>query len=364
MPAPAQPRAEHLSGFLHSMAGGRALSHVVDRIGAGRQTVVLAAVCTVLGLRTGVDRCVFALMSGNRFRQRLHGYVGALAQDSLLSFEIGGDFDEVIRRVGTATLTASTHSLYDIVGLQRVMDDIGHARGIAFNRDFSFNNVSDIMGAEAGTPISADPGDPAAALADTTITWLAWEHFPEMLMCHPVTLGPQLVLALTANLRQVARDDLELLLGGVERLLVAAAAGPVPLDRLGEITGVKPLWRGADWVCVDSCWVELSSVRRLVIDAIDVPAALVVADGVLVAYLPATDRITTAEQAHDACMAALPDRHNTMAPGRYVLCAGTPDDPTDTAAWRALPVVADGDGRRAHADVGPTAGWPVRDRPG
>lgn len=273
-PVPAQPRAEHLSGFLHSMAGGRALTQVVDRIGAGRQTVVLAAVCTVLSLRTGVDVRVFALMSGNRFRQRLHGLVGALAQDSLLSFEIGGDFDEVIRRVGAATLTASTHSCYDIVGLQRVMDEIGHARGIAFNRDFSFNNVSDFMGAEAGPPTSADP---AAALADTTITWLAWEHFPEMLMCHSVTLGPQLVLALTANLRQVARDDLELLLGGVERLLVAAAAGPVPLDRLSEITGVKPVRRGADWVCVDSCWVELSSVRQLVLDAAAVPAAQVVA---------------------------------------------------------------------------------------
>jgi hypothetical protein len=85
------------------------------------------------------------------------------------------------------------------------------------------------------------------------------------------------------------------------------------------------VWRSADWVCVDSCWVELSSVRQLVIDAIDVPTAL-------------------------------PDRHNTMAPGRYVLCAGIPDDPTDTAAWRALPVIAAGDGRRAHADVGPTAG--------
>ncbi|HEY0805868.1 MAG TPA: condensation domain-containing protein, partial [Pseudonocardiaceae bacterium] len=334
MPAPVEPVPEHLSGFLHSMAGGHALTRIVERVETGRQIVLLAAVCTVLSVRTGVSRCVFALMSGNRFRQRLHCYVGVLAQDSLLAFDVGGDdFDEIIRRVGAATLAANTHSLYDIDQLSRVMDEIGRARGIAFNRDFSFNNLSDFMSLETGP--SESPDD-----TPTTISWLPWEHFPEMLMCHPVSLGPELVFALTADLRQVAQCDLELLLRAVERLLIAAADGVVPLDKLPQITGVEPIRRGADWVCVDSCWVELSSVRRLVMAALDVPAHVEVDERGLVAYLPAV--VDTPADAHTACVVALPERYNTMAPGHYVLCAGEADD---AAGWRALPVVAAGSGR-------------------
>jgi hypothetical protein len=276
-------------------------------------------------------------MSGNRFRERLHDYVGTLAQDSLLAFDVGGDdFDDVVRRVVAATVAANTHSRYDIDHLSQVMDEIGHARGIAFNRDFSFNNLSDFMALES--PPGQSPQDTPSA-----ISWLAWEHFPEMLMCHPVCLGPELVFALTADLRHVERSDLEVLLHGVERLLVAAADGVVPLDKLPEITGVEPIRRGADWVCVDSCWVRLSAVRRLVTETLDVPAYVEVDEHGLVAYLPAV--VDSPEAVHSACVTALPQRFNTMAPGRYVLCAGTPENLTDSAAWKALPVVAAGSGR-------------------
>jgi hypothetical protein len=74
-------------------------------------------------------------------------------------------------------------------------------------------------------------------------------------------------------------------------------------------------------------------------------AQVVVDERGLVAYLPAV--VDTAQAAHAACMDALPERMNTMAPGHYVLCGGdVPADPTDTAAWDKLPVVAEGSGRR------------------
>jgi len=338
MPEPDEPIGEHLSGFLQTTAGGRALTKIVDRVGTGRQMVLLAAVCTVMSVRTGIRHCVFALMSGNRFRQRLHGYVGALAQDSLLAFDIeGDDFDEIVRRVAVATLTANTYSQYDIDELLAVMDEIGHERGIAFNRDFSFNNVSDFMALEVGD--TEVPDD-----TPTSIMWQPWQYFPEMLMCHPVSFGSQLVVALTANQRHVDKAELELLLNGVERLLVAAAEDVVPLEKLAEIIEIEPLQRDADWVCVDSCWARLSLVRELVLDAVDVPAACVVmGEHGLTAYLPAA--VDNVEAAHALCMAELPDRYCTMAPRHYVLCEGTPDDPADVTAWQALPVIAEGDGR-------------------
>jgi hypothetical protein len=347
VPAPAEPADGHLSGFLHSRAGGLALTRIAERTSTGRQAVLLAAVCTVLSVRTGVDRCTFSVLSGNRFRGWLHGYVGALVQDGLLAFDIGGaSFDEVVRRVVAATLTANTHALYDIVGLRAAKERITHERGITLNRDFSFNNLSELMSAEAD-PTASEPTDTTASVAASTVEWLNWGYFPEMLMCHPVSLGPELVFAMTGNLRQVSKDELESLLHGVDRLLVAAAAGPVPLTGLAALTGVEAVPRGPDWVLVDACWVRLSNVRSLVTEALDTPAAFVTATPTgLRAYLPAGDRAVTPEQAHAACMAGLGDRYNTMAPGHYVLCDGVPADVDDEEAWRALPVVATGSGRR------------------
>jgi hypothetical protein len=313
VPPPADRVAEHLSDVLCSAVAGRALTGIAERTGAERQAVLLAAVCTVVSVRTGMGRFVFPVLSGNR--DRLPDYVGVLAQDGLLAFDIGGDsFDAVVRRVVAARLAADTHACYDTAALRAAMERIAHERGVVFRRDFVFG---------------------AAATND-----------PELLTCQPVSLGPELVLALTGNPGHVTKADLAVLLRGVQRLLVAAAVGPLPLTDLADVTGVEPVRRGPGWALVDACWVDLARVRALVVEALRVPAAFVTATGdELVAYLPATARARTPPQAHTACMADLGGRYNTMAPGYYVLCAGVPDDPTDHAAWQALPVVAEGSGR-------------------
>jgi hypothetical protein len=38
-------------------------------------------------------------------------------------------------------------------------------------------------------------------------------------------------------------------------------------------------------------------------------------------------------------------RYTAMAPGRYVICDGRPDDPSDITAWQRQTVLADGSGR-------------------
>lgn len=312
VPPAADPVAGHLSDLLRSAAAGRALAGIAERTGAEHQAVLLAAVCTVVSVRTGMSRFVFPVLSGNR--DRLPDYVGVLAQDGLLAFDVGGDsFAEVVRRVAAARLAADTHARYDTTALRAATERIAHERGVVFRRDFVFG---------------------------------ATTSEPELLTCQPVSLGPELVLALTGNRRHVTGAELAALLCGMERLLLAAAAGPLPLTDLADVTGVEPVRRGPGWALVDACWVDLARVRGLVIEALRVPAAFVTATGdELVAYLPATARARTPPQAHTACMADLGDRYNAMAPGYYVLCAGVPDDPADHAAWQALPVVAEGSGR-------------------
>jgi hypothetical protein len=347
VPPPDRPGAGLRMGVLVSPAAGRALGHVSARTRTGRQVVLLAAVCAVLSVRTGIRRCVFASVSGNRFRLRLREYVGSLAQDGLLALNVDTrTFDELVARAAKATLAANTNSMFDATRLWRIIDQVCHERGTAFTRDFSLNDLSTHFGLTDESAGVGDIADVAEALPETAVHWMESADFPVVLMCNPAQLAPDLMLGLTSDTRYVAQSEVELLLRGVEALLVAAARGDVPLTRLAEVTGVPPVERDADWVYVDECWVRLSSVRALLADALHTPAH-VVASGRLVAYVTATEELTTPTQAHVACMAVLPEpgRHTAMAPEHYVLCDGAPTDPTNEQAWRALPVRAEGDGR-------------------
>jgi hypothetical protein len=144
----------------------------------------------------------------------------------------------------------------------------------------------------------------------------------------------------------VPRAEAESVLLAVERLLVAAAHGDVPFARMPEIIGLEPLAGTPDRILVDSCWVEVADVQRLVEDAVAPAVAQVFASAggrPLVAYLAATDAVDTPEQAHVRCMAALPRHPTAITPRYYVICRTAPSDLSDPAAWPAP--VATGTGR-------------------
>jgi hypothetical protein len=349
VPPPERPGEGLRTGILVSPAAGRALGHISARTRTGRQAVLLAAVCAVLSARTGIRRCVFASVSGNRFRLRLREYVGSLAQDGLLALDVDvPTFDQLVGGAARATLAANSNSMFDATRLWRIIDQVCHERGTAFTRDFSLNDLSTHFGlTDESAGVSGDVADVTAALPETAVHWMESAHFPVLLMCNPAQLAPDLMLGLTSDTRYVAEAEVELLLRGVETLLVAAAGTDVELTRLAEASGVPPVRRDADWVCVDECWVRLSSVRELLADALRTPAFVVAAADRLVAYVTATAEIGTPTAAHAACMAVLPEpgRHTAMAPAHYVLCDGTPADPTSESAWQALPVLAEGNGR-------------------
>jgi hypothetical protein len=200
-------------------------------------------------------------------------------------------------------------------------------------------------------PGDPDPDDPSAidgAQPQTSVVWLPADDFPEILLFAPLRVDNELVLAFTANTKYIARAEIESLARAVESLLIASADGDVLLAKAGDITGIEPVDRGSDWLCVDSCWVHLAAVQQLILEATTTPAAAVFPaeqDHHLIAYLTATDAIRTPQQAHLACMGLLPERHTAMTPGHYVLCDGIPEDPTDELSWQKLEIVAEGDGR-------------------
>ena len=354
----------HRSCILVSPAAALALGRIEARTRQGRQSIVLAAICALLARRTAVDSLAFASISGNRFHSRLSEYVGDLAQDSLiaLNLDVAG-FDELIGRTAGATLTANANSSYNPHALNAMLDEVGHARGAAFTRDFVVNNLSIHLNAAppnrpADQPL-ADAAEIAQALELSRLTWRPAPDFPEILLCAPIRVDSEFIFTLTGNTTYVGETELEQLTRGLERLIVAAADRDIPLTDLGTVTGVEPTLRGPDWAQIGPSFTHLPAVHQLLLDALNTPAAHVVANPptpgtqnppTLTAYLTATDAIRSPHQAHLACMDLLaePGRHLAIAPTHYVLCDGVPDDPTDESSWQRLPTVASGNGRQAY----------------
>jgi Condensation domain len=344
-----------LAGYVRSRAAGSALAPIARRTGVSPPMVALAALVAVLTLRTGQARCVLAALSDNRAGQHMHDYVGTLAQDGLVSVDaLAPTFDELVRRTGAASLAATMHSLYPAGEVGRIVERVNHDRGIHLNRDCAVNNIS---------PHAGRGPDPTAE-DETDVVWAERAHQPVLVGFELVALEPALSYGImTGDTQRVPTQDIEAILYGIRRLLVASERSTVDMAALTEITGVHPIVRGSDWLRVDSGWVERSQCQRLLTDACGAAGQLfaVPDPGIqhqLLGYVVASGDIATAEQAHAACLAALPDRFTAMAPHHYRVCGHAPQDPTDLRAWHEQLVISEGDGRGADRPpaIDPAAG--------
>jgi hypothetical protein len=334
-----------------SPAGALALDRLSARSGAGRSATVLAAVAAVLGLRTGTQTALFASVSGNRFYPGFGDYVGPLAQDALVSFSLAaGTFGELTDRAWAGQLTAHRHSRFDAAALWAMIYAVQRRRGHYFGRDWVFNDVGIYStgdaedGVEAGAPVPAD--SPAVALDQTRLEWTHVDHVPVMLFFRLLNVRGVLDLELHVDARYFPRDDVESLLAGVERLLVAAAQADVPLAELSDIVGFPPLERGDGWVHTGQSWVDLAEVRRLLSDATGgAPCAVHArADGAIIGYTVGAPGVDP-RRIHLDCVALLTDRPAAVTPSWYVVCDGPPGDPSDPGAWSDRAVLIEGDGR-------------------
>lgn len=341
MPAVEQPRP--LSGLLLAQDVTRALPQIMERTGASAPTVTLAAMCAVLAGRTGQRHIVFSSLSNNR-SGRLRDYVGTLAQDSLVLVDAdAARFDELVRRVSTATLKANRHSLYDPHALERLAIGIEWERGMRCSRDCAFNNLSAHEVSE-GT-LKLHSAQISSARESGSLGWKEPDFDPVALRFAMVKWAGQILLDIsTGHTGWLPASEIESLLGALQRLVAAAADQDVALDRLAEITGIEPLGRDGDWHYVDNSWIRLTDVQALLEEALPgcAPHAAVGADSVLTAYLVATDEVDAPGAAHAACMEVLRAHPTAVAPARYVLCVEAPADP---AGWPTQLPLAAGGGR-------------------
>jgi condensation domain-containing protein len=338
---PADPTAppRYREALLCSGASWLALTRIVARTGISHSTTLLAAAATLLMVRTGNEAGNLVAICGNRFQPSLRDYVGTIAQDALVSFELGHSFDDTMRRANRAAMNAYRFGQFDAARLWSILDEVAELRGTRFHRDCV---VNDLVVHRDLTPIptttTCAPEEPAQATKDTTFEFVPEVFVPVPFFFTVLQVRPEVRLGLYADTRYLPEGEMEALLRGVERLLVAAAAEDVPRDRISAVSGVNPVRRGEDWARIDHCWIELPKVQRMLTEVLDgAPSHVATELGeggepTLVAYIVPGTR--TPEEIHAACMAALVGRYTLMAPQEYALCETPPNDRTNTQEWQ------------------------------
>jgi hypothetical protein len=333
----ARPSGESLAVELSSVAAAMAVRRVAARTRTSRSSVVLSAICAVVARRASYRELVFPVLSSNRFERHLVNYVGSLAQGSIATVEIAEkSFDELGARTWTAVMEASRHARYD--SFKRDVTDglIEHERGLRLIYDPMFNSLVPESWSGLTAGVGFRPEEIDVALARTELRWrpLPFSATPIQFSLSQID-GCLRLEVWTGDTGLVPRAELESVLLAVERLLVAAAHGDVSRCRMPEVIGLEPL-AGPDRILVDSCWVDVVHVQRLVEEAVAPAVAHVFASAgglPLVAYLAATSAVRTPEQAHARCMAALENHPTAITPRHYVICRTAPADPADSAAW-------------------------------
>jgi hypothetical protein len=346
----ARTSGESLAVELSSVAAAMAVRRVAARTRTSRSSIVLAAICAVVARRANYPELVLPVSSSNRFEPHLANYVGSLAQTSIATVQIAGrSFDELASHTWTTVMEASRHGRHDTAkqaGMNKLAE---HERGLRVtSADPWFNNLVPESWSGFTAGVGFQPEEIDVALARTELRWrpLPVSALPIRFRLNQID-GCLRLDVWSGDAGLVPRAELESVLLAVERLLVAAARGDVTSGQMPGLIGLEPLAGTPDRILVDSCWVDVADVQRLVDDAAAPAVAHVFASAggrPLVAHLTATDAVRTPEQAHARCMAVLAHHPTAITPRHYVICRTAPSDPADPATWPA-PLAA-GTGRR------------------
>jgi hypothetical protein len=337
---------------MRSVAVAAAARTIAARAGVTPSTVVLAAVMVLVAHHSALDGCVVVSQAANRLHPDLYGYVGCLAQDALIGADLSVDtFDEALRRVWHAAQTGYRNARYEAHPIWTVVDRIRETRGTWFARDFLFSDLRTLRTPASSVAPQGTPQILDELVARTEVfevrKWAVYERLA--FLVHG--LDAEADVSVQVDQRRLGAGDAEAFLRGVERLLVAAARREVRRAELGALTGVAVAVRDEHWRLIESSWIDLRAVERIlrataqarVAKVFEVPGPSGAAR--LEAFLDTDDPSTTPEQVHAGVVAVLPDYDTVMAPHRYTLCATAPADPDVHEWWRAQPVVRQGEGR-------------------
>jgi len=290
----------HHHVLLGSQVAAEAVVHVAAKTGARPSAVVMTAFAALLTHWIQAPECQLNCLCSNRFSPESRDYVGTLAQDTVIPFSASPSFLRSIQQTNTAALAAYKYGRYDPVRLDETMGAVERARGMRYHRDVVVNNTSGY--ARTILPrAGVEPG------MDDRVFGAPAEF-------DIYRLDGKIGCGLGLDARLATADETADILGGVERLIVAAADGDVdPAD-----FGIPPVERGPGWVRARSCWVDLSGVQSAVDLALGPGAARIEAVGDRLIARVGRDTDVSAAARAVVEVILREERHGVVAPGDYV----------------------------------------------
>lgn len=357
--APETPRFPGVG--IHSVALAAAAQAVAARHRVGPAAVVLAALSTIIGIRTGTDRVPLMLATGNRFTPADTAAVGTLYQSVPVLTRLEPEsLAGTIRNASAASTTAFLRGQCDPRDVARLVDTVRAERGVDIDLSSTVNVVPE-PGSAGRPPADPDVTTLRELVADTQVSDLEGRENERLtLYVHVKSLRSRAVIELFCDSRYLSSDAARTALAGLELVLIEMlATGDLSTDRVAELVGIAPLPRPPRCAVVDGCQVDVDAVEGLLgeLPATVVTRVFVVGpkDGParLVAYVVAAEPMTP-ERLHAALVSRL-DGRLTMAPQWYVICRGAPARPESPAEWERQVVLGQGSGRAGDQHTEPEA---------
>lgn len=340
---------------VQSVALAAAAQALAARHRAGPAAVLLAALSTIIGSRTGTDVVPLFLAAGNRFTPVDAASVGTFYQGAPALIRLDtGSLAGTIRNAHKASALAYLRGQSDPRDVARLLDTVNTRRGVDIDLSSTVNVVPE-PGMAGTPPTTHDVAELREMTASTRVSDLEGRDSERLtLYLHVKSLRSRAVLELFCDSRYLDASGARKVLAGLELVLIEMLeAGDLSADRVADLVGIAPLARPQSCAVVDNCWIDLDAVRGLLRDLPETVASQVFAspadDGPsrLVAYVVVAEP-TTPQRLHAALMSRL-HGNLTMTPHRYVICRTAPARPESHADWQRQPVLLQGSGR-ADAD--------------
>lgn len=211
------------SGEFTSRALPMAVAEIVARMEADTAAVLLAVFAVALTRVTSVNPVVIRPLVGNRFRSGLSDVVCSAAQSGLCVLDVADTpFEEVLRRVQRATMTAYKHAYHNPFDLEELVDRVSRERGADIEIACFFNNRRGETPARAAAP--SMPQQVREALAHSAFRWTATAQSPMRRTFARVQrdVGDAMQLSLLMDSTVLSLDDGEAWLRGTEAVAIEA----------------------------------------------------------------------------------------------------------------------------------------------
>ncbi|MEO3853820.1 condensation domain-containing protein [Acrocarpospora sp. B8E8] len=317
-------------------------------------SVLLTASIAALSATTGFTTIPIEIQSANRFRPHQAGLVSSevLPAMAMVRVHPGDTMRSLTQTVAAEMVRGLRYGHCDHMHRMASFMRIAHERGVCF---YALPEYNHFAGQDEQQPHPVEPGlaDLEKAAAESKVTteeidW--WDRFRIQVEAD----GPRTRVSVFASRRIWTTAQAAAFLELLEELLVSFARAELrePAEDAFPFRAIHPpaLW-------IDGCRIDLAEIRRMLLGCAGVRDCMVVLDGDgVLAYVAAGSPQPVPQLLHREVVRRLPGHPAAIAPRRYVIVAAPPTDPASTAAWAALPVVAEDDGRGPVPDPLPDEG--------